>query len=580
MMQPLLIRAAALANQPRLPQLLTAAFWLLALALGAAHTWAAVSSHSMNADGIVYLDIGDAYMRGDWATAVNPVWSPLYSWLLGPVMAVFRPTMQWEFALVHLLNFAIFVLALLCFSFFWRQLGRWREQTLSGDTLPLPAWAWVSLGYALFIWITLSLIAVWAVTPDMLMAALVFVAAGLIVRLRLGATPRPTFLLLGLVLGLAYLAKAVMFPLAFLFLLVAWLTPARPRRSAPAAVGGLLLFLLISLPYVALISRAQGHFTFGEAGTITYLRYVQGIPYPHWQGETAEFGQPHHPSRQVFENPPLYEFGEPIGGTYPISHNPIYWYAGAEASFDPAAQGRVLLASALFYFDLFGREQGALLLGVLLLLLFSRLQLRSVTAVVQQWGLLLLALAAFGLYALVYVEGRYIGVFVLLFWADLLATIRLPRFPLAPRLLSGVSLLLLLFLLATTAAFNLAGYGRLSPTALPGTVAAQPPTWPGEVADHLHQLGVEPGEKVGVIGYAFESFWARLARVQIVAELFEWQADPFWLGEPAFQEEVLAQFAAAGASAVVAEYVPAYAHLPGWHQVGSSNFYIYLLDEP
>jgi hypothetical protein len=239
-----------------------------------------------------------------------------------------------------------------------------------------------------------------------------------------------------------------------------------------------------------------------------------------------------------------------------------------------------LLASALFYFDLFGREQGALLLGVLLLLLFSRLQLRSVTAVVQQWGLLLLALAAFGLYALVYVEGRYIGVFVLLFWADLLATIRLPRFPLAPRLLSGVSLLLLLFLLATTAAFNLAGYGRLSPTALPGTVAAQPPTWPGEVADHLHQLGVEPGEKVGVIGYAFESFWARLARVKIVAELFEWQADPFWLGDPAFQEEVLAQFATAGASAVVAEYVPAYAHLPGWHQVGSSNFYIYLLDDP
>lgn len=43
-------------------------FRLLALVLGGLHTWAAVVSHSMNSDGIDYLDIGDAYMPGDWQT--------------------------------------------------------------------------------------------------------------------------------------------------------------------------------------------------------------------------------------------------------------------------------------------------------------------------------------------------------------------------------------------------------------------------------------------------------------------------------------------------------------------------------
>ena len=90
-----------------------AGFWLLALTLAAFQVWAAVRSSSMNADGIAYLDMGDAYLRGDWSTAVNPVWSPLYSWILGAVMAVVQPPMAWEFPLVHLVNFALFLLILL-----------------------------------------------------------------------------------------------------------------------------------------------------------------------------------------------------------------------------------------------------------------------------------------------------------------------------------------------------------------------------------------------------------------------------------------------------------------------------------
>jgi hypothetical protein len=88
---------------------------------------------------------------------------------------------------------------------------------------------------------------------------------------------------------------------------------------------------------------------------------------------------------------------------------------------------------------------------------------------------------------------------------------------------------------------------------------------------------VEPGDRVAVIGYAFDSFWARLARVRIVAELLEWEATPFWLGSSTFQSQVIEIFAETGAKAIVAEHVPPYASLVGWHRVGKSNYYIHVV---
>jgi hypothetical protein len=369
-----------------------------------------------------------------------------------------------------------------------------------------------------------------------------------------------------------------MFPLAFVFLGVSLFSVGHARQALPRVLAALLLFWLVSLPFIALISQTAGELTFGQAGTITYVRYVNGLPYPHWQGGPAGNGTPTHPSRQIFDHPPIYEFGTPIGGTYPISLNPVYWYQGAIPRFDLMQQLRLLLASALFYFDLFFRQQGGLLVGVLCLYLLRQPWRFSPADMGLSWGLAISALAAFGLYALVLVEGRYIGVFVTLLWADLLANVQLPDSLLSRRLISGVSLLMIAFILVSLAAFNLEGFSDLrrniSQAANP---VAGPPGWPGEAAKELHRLGVQPGDKVAVIGYAFDSFWARLARVKIVAEMLDRDAEAFWVGTPVLQTEVLRVFAGTGAKAVVAEYVPGYAALPGWRQVGKSNYYIYLV---
>jgi hypothetical protein len=563
----------------RLPALARGA----AIGLGALHTWAAITQYSMNADGIAYLDIADAYMRGDWATAINPVWSPLYSWLLGPVLGLLQPSMRWEFAVVHLANFAVYLGTLACFEVYWRQLGR---ETGSGDqpqaSIGLPDWAWLPLGYSLFVWAALGLIKIWAVTPDMLMAGLLFLACGLMLRIRQDRAGRLTYVLLGVVLGLAYLAKAVMFPIGLVMLGIAWLSSKRPRQASGRVAAALACFLLVCAPFISAISLAKGRLTLGEAGGLTYIRYVNGVPYPHYQGALAGNGTPLHPSRQILDQPPIYEFGTPIGGTYPISYDPSYWYEGVGPRVAASELLRSILASSMFYLDLLVRQSGPVVFAVILLYgLGLRPALRA-NEFVRRWGLAVVALAAFGLYGLVYVEGRYVGAFVVLFWGDWLKNARLPDRPEHRRLAGWISASIVALMLAQIMAFNLEGLNAL---ARPGTTAtsaehsAPPPGWPGEVAESLHRLGVEPGDKVAVIGDAFDSYWARLARVQIVAEMLSAQAGPFWAGNAQTQARAIRAFGDAGATAIVAEYVPAFAALPGWRQVGHTNFYIYVFDQ-
>src|SRR5262249_998042 len=134
------------------------------------------------------------------------------------------------FPLVHAVNLLLFLFALACFDFCWRT---WLEDHLaynaSGDgsgMLCLPPGALLAIVYGLFTWSAVGLIGVQLISPDLLVAALVYLAAGLTLQLRRSA-PRPlTAALLGLVLGLGFLAKAVMLPLAGVSLLVAFL-PAR-----------------------------------------------------------------------------------------------------------------------------------------------------------------------------------------------------------------------------------------------------------------------------------------------------------------------------------------------------------------
>ena len=546
-------------------------FRMLAIGLGILHVYAAIKSQSMNADGIPYLDIGDAYFRADWVNAINPVWSPLYSWILGVTNVVIRPSIQWEFPIVHLVNFIIYMIALSSFEFMWKRV---RTYETSNESYIMPDLWWWTLGYLLFIWISLCLIEIWAVTPDMLMAVFVFLAAGLIAQMRAGEGSLRSFLSLGLVLGLGYLSKSFMFTTAIVFLAIAWMMQKKSGRKILLSAS---VFLLLSLPFILLISTKKGKFTIGEAGTVTYLRYANGMPFPHWQGDPERGIILTHPSRIVHRIPAVYEFGDPIGGTYPISTDPSYWYEGMEPRFDIASLFARLFASALVYAELFFHQQGILLACILALYIMRQQGKYTLQETLKRWALVIPSLTAFGLYGMVLVEGRYVGAFILLFWADILGNVRLPNVPANGLWLGILSSIAAFGLVANIILFNLDGFTRLNSSWQSSLgAAATPAAKPLAVAQTLQVLGIQQSDKVGVIGYAYDSFWARLAHVRIVAEVLEADADEFWRGDDALRQSVLAAFAGTGAKAVIAEYVPEYAHLKDWHRVGETNYYIYL----
>ena len=551
--------------------------------IGGLYAWTAAVSHSMNADGISYLDMGDAYLHGDWQMAINAVWSPMYAWILGFTLRILQPPMQWEFPVVHLVNFLVFLLALFCFEFFWRQMMTLHSMKITAEGvkqwLGFSDWALLSLGYLLFMMVSLVLIEIWAVTPDLLMSAFVYLAAGLIVQIRLGMSDWNRFIGLGIILGLGYLAKAIMFPVTILLLGVTFLSIGNIRLAVPRVFVAGFCFLVVVAPYVALISVAQGSLTIGEAGAFTYAKHVNGVPFHHWQGNEMGNGSPVHPTRQIFGTPPIYEFGTPIGGTYPVAYNPSYWYTGLTVNFDWGQQIRAVMASALFYLELFSHQFGALSFGIILLYIISPQYPKRFIEIFSHWGFVLIALVMLAFYGVVAVIGRYIGVFVALFWANLLAEVRLVDTAVSRRLITITSWLMIAFLGVTIIAFSLAGYGDFA-----GGVTAEqqadvlpPPNWPGEVAEALLGLGIQAGDPVGIIGYGFDSFWARLARVRIVAEMPISAAEPFWVADSALQDDVIQAFADTGAKAIVAEDVPSYASLPHWQQVGHSNYFIYLL---
>src|ERR1700704_5705944 len=58
-------------------RLLRAIFWLATACAGFLQAWAA--RFWISPDGNNYLDVASAYLRADWAHAVNAYWSPIFS---------------------------------------------------------------------------------------------------------------------------------------------------------------------------------------------------------------------------------------------------------------------------------------------------------------------------------------------------------------------------------------------------------------------------------------------------------------------------------------------------------------------
>jgi hypothetical protein len=359
--------------------------------------------------------------------------------------------------------------------------------------------------------------------------------------------------------------------------------PARRRVAAfGAALAGIAI---VGGPLIATLSWSSGELEIGDIGRFTYLKHVNEMPYPDYHGALDRLaGTPANPPRLIHEDPRVFEFAEPVAGTYPMAYDPGYWTRGLEPTVTVRGQLRALTTSAMAYFDLFVRRQGGLLALVLLLFWMRRREaLRAELS--GETAIVLWALVAFGMYALVHVLPRYVAPFVVLFWAGILARLVFPAGALGARLATLGGVLLTAFVWINLAALHLDGVARVTgftPVAEASTeraAKAAPEPRPDHVAiaAELKRLGLREGERIGFIGYSYNQYWTRLARLKIVAEIHLHETQRFWTAPPERQAEVLAAFARAGAVAVVAAPIPHEARPAGWQSVGDSRYVIHRL---
>lgn len=530
-----------------------------------------------------YLDVAEAYLRRDWQTAVNAYWSPLYSWLLALALSIVRPSPYWKFAVLHVVNFGIYLFALGCFSFLIRETVRrhqsQRAALLATGFVTLPDWALLALGYSLFIWSSLYLITVPLESPDMLVASLVYLATGILLRIRRQHSSWVLFVFLGVVLGFGYLAKSVMLPMALLFIVAGMFSVGSLRRALPRVVVAVAFFLLVAGPFIFAMSRAKGRLTTGLSGRLNYLWSINRVPNTHWQGEEPGHGEPRHTTRKIFDTPPAFEFGDPVGGTYPVWYDPTYWYEGSVSHFDFRQQLRVFVRSIKSYYELFlnwGLQYG-LFVGLVSLYLMGRKARLLLYDLALQWSLITPALAGIGLYALVVVQGRYVASFIVLLWLALFSAVRLLHTPDSQKFIKSITLVLVVSMIFVTVASS----SREASLAVRQLVAGENPSvheqW--QVAEGLREKGMVSTDKVAFIGFSFRAFWAHLLGLRIVAEIQTDKVVSFWEADSTLKGEVINAFARTGAKAIVAEKPPTGTDLSGWQKIRDTNYYVYMLNQ-
>jgi 4-amino-4-deoxy-L-arabinose transferase-like glycosyltransferase len=526
--------------------------------------------HTIVPDGISYLDIAERCMRGNWRALVNAYWSPGYPFLLACWLSIFKPSRYWELTFVQLFNCLALAISLLCFEYLLNGLFEYQERSASAansESEPIPAWALRAIGYALFFWTSVSLTPSSLDTPDALVFAAMLLAAGIIARIAAGKTSWANFVALGAVLGLGYLIKAVMFPIAFAFLgvalLIACKTPAALRRFLLAAI----VFALISAPFVLALSKVKAHFTFGDSAAINYAEYVDDVPlFIHWQGAPPGSGTPLHPTRRLSDLPLVYEYAAPIAGTYPPWSDPSYWYAGVRPHFRLGGQLNALRHSLDAYFDLF-TQLGALSAGFLVFLFWENRPHEFAGNLLRLGFLWLPAMISFGLYALVHVEPRFLNGAVVLCWAAAFFGLRISHSGSAREIVRPAALAIVIVLGAQVA-------WSVGHSVVRFASFRSAPDW--AVVHELKKVDVEAGDRVAFVGFVLPGYyWAHLAGVSIVAEVPLQGVPGFWAADPEAQQQVMKLFARAGAKAVVAPDVPPEALDRGWKRVDDTNYFIF-----
>jgi hypothetical protein len=517
-------------------------------------------------DGTAYIDVARAWLRGDWAHALNAYWSPLYIWLIAGVFGIFSPSAHWELPLLHAMDFVGFIVALCAWEWLTWEWEQWQGPSSHPILTDI-------VGYCVILWAGLHLAELgWFNNADIVVLALMIGATAILVRIGRNGSAPEDFVLLGLILGLGFLAKTAFITLIPLFLLAAAIL-LRKWADRRLLVTALTACALIA-PFVAALSISQGRFTMGDSGRVNYSWQVTGMSVEgykesaYWPGPEAR-----HPIHVLLKDPRVISFEQHLVGTLPVHADPSWWCEGYPVRFNKTRQLMILRSNIVFCIFMF-RCPALLLILICLPFAASDMARRFIRA----WFLWVPALFLAFTYCFVFEDLRYLaGSYALIGFALIAAAWRVNL----PRLLVVASTW---FIPVVTLGLLMGGGFRNIPPQMAAEISGRKLPWGYtnvQVAETLHRSGLTPGDRVAYIGLSINAAHVGLERAQVVAMIPEYithdngawgrpvlirfpKPHDFWARSREDQDRVFEAFRSVGAKWVFADTVPEWADTSGW----------------
>ncbi len=542
-------------------------------------------------DAVSYLDCARAFGRGDFTSALNPLWNQGYPALLALIRPLFAAGPDGIWNATHCLNLALFFIGWLLFAWLVREL----VVELRGEQAAA-AGAGLLAGFGslcVFLTAELCIDQVSRVGPDKLVAVFFFLTCALIVRL----LRKPTWSLaigLGFALGFGFMAKSAFLPLGAVAVLVVAFALWKRRLSLTYMLPVAAVFGAIVLAYGVALSHANGYRTLGESGNINYAWHVNRLQkwvhweggeepgsdawpsqrlarFSHWDEDPPDFGTPLHPTKPVGTAPTIFEFHGTRQATYDPYYDPPFYYQGYKRFFRWRFQlislgknvghlGVALAIQPLFW-----------AIGLLVLYcLRGKPQRQQFAAAFQKfWPLFVIGTIGVLLYTPVHLEDRYLSAFLGVL-ALLLLLAASPGVETSRIEKPALALIALGFAIGLVHNQR-GGWSDM----LHGITHKDNPKW--KMGQAVRAAGLPRGAQVGVVGWGanLDTDWANIGEVQLTSEI---QSGPdeaaFVAAPPARMQALLAEFHSSGAQALLSRD-KVVGELPGWQQLGAAPIWMY-----
>ncbi len=564
-----------------------------ALLFGALACW--TFRFMMIGDTLPQIDMADAIVRGDWAMVPNGHWSPFFPFFLALIFKLLSPNAFWEYPTLHLADFLIYVAAMACLEFFLKEFIANLHQEKTAGSRPFPAWFWYVLAYPVAIFTSIAWVLARYSGADMAVAAFVFLAQGIIMRVYNRGFTLPRAMALGIVLGLAYLSKLAMLPVGIIFLAVLGFEKRRDPKMISSLLVCLIFFGLTASPWVYGLSTSKGRFTLGDVGAESYVNAVNDVFLATQDdAEPANIKDFLHPPRKMMSAPDVYEFATPLRATYPVWYDSTYWMEGAlrpRFIFDKQVKTFFIWSGYTVHLLFSKNFPGVMLLVILFYLIFRRKQ-SWWKAFAGQWVLLIPSLAVFVLYALVHSQGRYLAPFVVLvwlaFWRALWRSLEGENQTLVKSLAVGTLTVMLIntaFAVVDESRTVRENIGKRSYWVIanslkdffgPASGNFSHAYW--VIAQECQALGLREGDKIAAVGDGNRmSLWARVGRFKIVAQVPQRSVDQFCRLEKNARHGLNEKLARLGVKAFVTNSLSCVYEQPGWQRAGQTDYYAYFI---